>query len=86
MGVEVTALWVQWVGIEVKLVGKMKLGDRKNFWHMQETKGWKKTVRWSRDLNWLQVKNGKLGKPGVAQEGDCYPQGSWCLHRQSYRY
>jgi len=40
MGVGVIALWVQWVGIEVKNAGKMKLGDRKDVWHMQEMKGW----------------------------------------------
>jgi hypothetical protein len=74
---------VQWVGIEVKHAGKMKLGNRKDVWHMQEMKGWKKTVRWSRDLGWLPVKGGRLGKPGVAQEGDCYPQDSWCLQTQS---
>jgi len=38
MGVGVIALWVQWVGIEVKYAGKMKLGDRKGVWHMQEMK------------------------------------------------
>jgi hypothetical protein len=54
MGVGVTALWVQWVGIEVKHAGKMKLDNRKDVWHMQEMKGWKKAVRWS----WLQVKGG----------------------------
>lgn len=84
MGVGVAALWVQWVGIEVKHAGKMKLGDRKNVWHLQEMKGWKKTMSWSRYLDWLQVKDGRLGKPGVVQEEDCYPQDSWCLQRQSY--
>ena len=41
----VTVLWVQWVGTEVKHAGKMKLGDRKDVWHMQEMKRFKKTVR-----------------------------------------
>jgi hypothetical protein len=58
MGVGVTALWVQWVGIEVKHAGKMKLGDRKDVWHMQEMEGWKKTVIRSGDLGWSQVKDG----------------------------
>jgi len=39
MGVGVTALWVQLVGIEVKHAGKMKLGDRNDIWPMQEMKG-----------------------------------------------
>jgi hypothetical protein len=78
----VTAVWVQWVGTEVKHAGKMKLGDRKDVRHMQEMKRWKKTEMEQR-LGWLQVKDGKLGKPGVAQEGDCYRQDSWCLQRQS---
>ena len=86
MGVGVIALWVQWVGIEVKYAGKMKLGDRKGVWHMQEMKRQKKTVRWSTDLGWFQIKDGKLGKPDVAQEGDCCPQDSWCLQRQSCGY
>jgi len=83
MGVGVTALWVQWVGTGVKHAAKMKLGNRKDVWHKQEMKRWKKTVRWNRDLGWLQVKGGRFGKPGVAQEGDCYPQDSWFLQTQS---
>ena len=31
---------MQWVGIEVTHAGKLKLGDRKDVWHMQEMKGW----------------------------------------------
>jgi hypothetical protein len=34
-----------------------------------------------RDLGWLEVKDGSLGKPGVEQEGDYQPQESWCLGR-----
>lgn len=74
---------MQWVGIEVNHAGKIKLGDRKHVWHMQEMKEWKELVRWNKYLGWLQVKDGRLGKPGAAKEGDCYPQDSWCLQRQS---
>ena len=86
MVVGVTVLWVQWVGTEVKHAGKMKLGDRKDVWHMQELKGCEKTVRWNRDLGWLQVKDGNMGMPGVVQEGDCYRHDSSCLQRQSCGY
>jgi hypothetical protein len=34
--VGIRALWVQWVGMELKHVGKLKLGKERYIWHIEK--------------------------------------------------